>query len=55
MRRLGWEMPVEESQEAMEASKTAESYIEGGAMIIASLSTGQHWQLNNREAGPSST
>ena len=34
---------------------TAESCIGGGAITIASLSTRQHWQLNNREAGPSNT
>ena len=33
---------------------TAESHLRGGAVTIASLATGQHRQLNNREAGPSS-
>ena len=33
---------------------TAESHVRGGAITIASLSTCQHRQLNNREAGPSS-
>ena len=31
----------------------AESHIVGGAITIASLSTGQHPQLNSREADPS--
>ena len=34
---------------------TAESCIGGGTISIASLPTGQHRQLNNREAGPSNT
>ena len=32
---------------------TAESCIVGGVITIASLSTRQHRQLNDREAGPS--
>ena len=31
----------------------AESYVGSGAVTVASLSTHQHRQLNNREAGPS--
>ena len=31
----------------------AESHVEGGAITIASLPTGQHRQLDSREAGPS--
>ena len=34
---------------------TAESCIVGGVITIASLSTRQHRQLNDREAGPSTT
>jgi len=47
-------MPVEESQAAMEGN-TAESHVGDGAIIIVSLPTRQHQQLNNREAGPSNT
>ena len=42
-------MPVEESQAAMEAKHTAESYMRGGAITTASLSP----HLNNREDDPS--
>ena len=52
-RRLWWEMPLEESQAACKQGNTAESHLGGGAITIASLSTCQHPQLNNREAGPS--
>ena len=34
---------------------TAESCIVGGVITIPSLFTCQHWQLNDREAGPSNT
>ena len=37
-RRLWKEMPVEESQAAMEASDTAESHVAGRAITVASLS-----------------
>ena len=37
-RRLWWEVPVEESQAAMEARRYAESCLGGGAITIAFLS-----------------
>ena len=53
-RRLWWEMPVEESQAAMEARRYC-WVIHRGWSHPHSLSfhTHQHQQLNNREAGPS--
>ena len=43
---------MEESQAAMEARDTAELCVGAGVITIACLSTCQHWQLNNKEAGP---
>ena len=34
-------------------SKAAESRVGGGAITIVFLPTHQHWQLNNRDSGPS--
>ena len=55
-RRLWWEMPVEEGQAATEARWHC--WVTGSGWShhhSLSLPTPQHWQLNNREAGPSST
>ena len=53
-RRLWWEMPVKESQAAMEARwycwVTQRAWNHHHSL---SLPTSQHQQLNNREAGPS--
>ena len=53
-RRLWWEMPLEESQAAMEARwycwVTCRGWRHHNSL---SLPTCQHWQLNNREADPS--
>jgi len=55
-RRLWWEMPVEESQAAVEVRWFCwVTQRECSQHHSLSLSTGQHWQLNNREAGPSTT
>ena len=52
--RLWWEMPVEESQAAMEVRWYCwVTHREWSQHHSLSLSTGQHWQLNKREAGPS--
>ena len=54
-RRLWWEVPVEEIQAAMEARPYCWVMPRGmNHHHSLSLPTGQHWQLNNREAGPSS-
>ena len=44
---------MEESSTTMEEGDITESHIVGGAITIVSLPTCQHWQLKNREAGPS--
>ena len=55
-RRLWWEMPVEESQAAMEARKYSwVKWSQWSHHHSLSLPTHQHQQLNSREAGPSST
>ena len=52
-RRLWWEMSVEESQGAMEARWYCWVMHRGWSHHHSlSLPTGQHWQLNSREAGP---
>ena len=53
-RRLWWEIPVEESQEAMEARQHYWVMLRGWSHH-RSLSPPKrwHWKLNNREAGPS--
>ena len=55
-RRSWWEMPVEESQAAMEARRycwvTRKGWSHHHSLC---LSTRQHRQLNNREAGPPNT
>ena len=52
-RRLWWEMPVEESQAVMEARQycwvTCRGWSHHHSLL---LPTTQHWQLNDREAGP---
>jgi len=53
-RRLWWEMPVEESQAAMEARQYCWVTRRGWSHHHSlSFPTGQHPQLNNTEAGPS--
>ena len=55
-RRLRWQMPVEESQAAMEAGQYRWITRMGWSHHQSlSLPTCQHWQLNNRKSGPSST
>ena len=52
-RRLGWENCIEESQTAMGAGWYCRvTCREWSHHHSLSLSTRQHWQLNNREAGP---
>ena len=53
-RRSWWEMPVEESQAAMEARRYCWVTCRGWSHHHSlSLPTHQHLQLSNREAGPS--
>ena len=54
-RRLWWEMPVGENRAAKEARQYCRVMHRGGATTIASLPSlsSQHWQLNDKEAGPS--
>ena len=47
-----WEMPVEESQAALEARWCCESRVGCGPVTVASLPTRRHRRLNGREAGP---
>ena len=55
-RRLWWEMPVEESRAAMEARQYCwVMWREWSHHHSLSLPTCHHWQLNNRQAGPSNT
>ena len=55
-RRLWWEMPVEESRAATEARQYCWVMRRGWSHHRSlSLPTRQHWQLNNREAGPLNT
>ena len=52
-RRSWWEMPVEESQAAKEARQYCwVMHREWSHHHSLSPLTGQHWQLDNREAGP---
>ena len=53
--RMWWEMPVEENQAAMEARRYCwVMHRRWSHHHSLSLLTGQHQQLNNREAGPAS-
>ena len=55
-RRMGREMPVEESLAPWNQGDTAESIKVGGAITIAPLSPpNSNQQLTSRQAGPSST
>ena len=49
----GGECWCRKAGEPWKQGDTAESHVGVGAITTASLPTCQHWQLNNREAGPS--